>query len=576
MKVKTMERLEESTLKALFENSIEQYADNKCLAWVDGGGYTYREFGEQVLILQEFLKEQSVARGDRVAILSENMPNWGVAYFAVTTMGAVAVPILPEFHADAVHHILRHAECKALFVSERLYSKIEEFQFKSMKLMLLLDDFNVIPPETTKAALPKVLKAGLDEFKRLWAKASEAASRRFHKESKEQEVKPEDLACVIYTSGTTGNSKGVMLSHGNLVFDTEAAAEVQQIVVQDRFLSILPMSHTYECTLGFLLPLHYGASVSYLKKPPTAGVLVPAMAKVKPTFILSVPLVIEKIYKMRIQPKFAANAVIRTLYSIPFFRRKLNQIAGKKLLETFGGNLKFFGVGGAALSSETERFLIEAKFPYAIGYGLTETAPLVAGTQPFKTKLRAIGPVFPGMKIRIDDPDPATGEGELQVKGGNVMQGYYKAPEATAEVFTEDGWFRTGDRCFIDDDGYLSIRGRLKNMLLGPGGENIYPEEVEGVINEQDVVLESLVFMNEGELVARIYLDYDKLDEMFGMKRLPETEMRQKVEEQLKNLQNAVNSKISGFCRLKRIIEQSEPFEKTPTMKIKRFLYVDQ
>jgi long-chain acyl-CoA synthetase len=567
-----MKRLEKLTIDALFDRSISLYKQNPCLAWVDGEAITYRQFGEQVKMLRDYMDGQGIRAGDRVAILSENMPNWGIAYFAITTMGAVAVPILPEFHADAVHHILRHGECRGLFVSERLYSKVEEFRLDSLQLMLLLDDFSNIPPETPKDRLRRTLHAGLKEFDRL-REAAGAAARKFRRED-EREIEPDDLACIIYTSGTTGNSKGVMLSHGNLVFDMESAAEIMPVREDDRLLSILPMSHTYECTLGFLLPLRWGASIHYLQKPPTAGVLVPAMAKVRPTIMLSVPLVIEKIHKMRIQPKFSANALIRTLYRIPPIRKKLNRIAGRKLMQTFGGELRFFGVGGAALSAETERFLMEAGFPYAIGYGLTETAPLVAGCLPFEGRPRAVGPVFPGISIRIDRPDSETGEGEVQVLGGNVMQGYYKAPEVTKEVFTEDGWFRTGDLGFIDQEGYLHIRGRLKNMLLGPAGENIYPEEIEGIINEQDMVLESLVFQDEGRLVARVYLDYDRLDEVFGVKELPESEMHRKVGDFLGQLQQAVNGKVSSFSRLNRIIEQTEPFEKTPTMKIKRYLYV--
>ncbi|MES9899980.1 MAG: AMP-binding protein [Sedimenticola sp.] len=567
-----MESRPMTTLKGLIDNSVERYADNACLSWVDGGGYSYREFGEQVGVLQAYLQEQSIFPGDRVAILGENMPNWGVAYFAITTMGAVAVPILPEFHPDAVHHILRHGECKALFVSEHLYSKVEEFSFESMKLMLLLDEFDLIPPDASKDTLSKSLRAGVREFIKSPNRKTQVLGCRQGGVAK---VMADDLACIIYTSGTTGNSKGVMLSHGNLMFDVEAAVEVFPVEPEDRFLSILPLSHTYECTLGFLIPLRCGSSINYLKKPPTAGVLLPAMAKLHPTVMLSVPLVIEKIYKMRIQPKFSANLLIRTLYRVPFIRKMLNRLAGKKLLETFGGKLRFFGIGGAAVSTETERFLKEAGFPYAIGYGLTETAPLVAGAKPSDTRLRATGPVFPGMEIRIDSPDPVSGEGEVQIKGGNVMQGYYKAPEATAEVFTDDGWFRTGDLGYIGDGGYLYIRGRLKNMILGPGGENIYPEEIEGVINEQDVVLESLVFEREGKILARIYLDYDKLDEIYGKKGLSETELRSIIESLLDEIKVTVNSRVSSFSRLNQIIEQREPFVKTPTMKIKRFLYVE-
>ncbi|MCG8428295.1 MAG: AMP-binding protein [Chromatiales bacterium] len=563
-----MDTLDQLTLEALLERSIECYPDNPCLSWVEGEPLTYAQLGEQVGALSALLSEQGIDRGDRVGLLSENMPNWGVAYFAIVSMGAVVVPILPEFHASAVHHILRHAECKALFVSEKLYTKVEEFTTEMLSTRLLLNDFSLIPPDTPKHLLSRTLEAGRKEFEKL----KEAAERKL-KQTDNSAVSPDDLACIIYTSGTTGNSKGVMLTHGNLMFDAEAAAEVMPIHEADRFLSILPLSHTYECTLGFILALRWGASIYYLEKPPTAKVLVPAMSKIKPTIMLSVPLVIEKIYKMRIQPKFSANGLIRTLYAIGPIRRKLNQIAGKKLLETFGGELRFFGIGGAAVSHETEKFLKEAGFPYAIGYGLTETAPLVAGSLPMQTKLRAVGPAFPGIEIRVADPNPGTGEGEIQVKGGNVMRGYFKAPEITEEVFTEDGWFCTGDLGFVDHDGFLHIRGRSKNMILGPSGENIYPEEIESVLNEQDMVLESLVFQDGGKLAARVYLDYDKLDETL-IKNLPEEESRQKVDELLTGTMKAVNSKLSSFSRLGKIIEQTEPFEKTPTMKIKRFLYV--
>ena len=566
-----MEQLDSLTLEALFNHSIEHYADNSCLSWVDGEGLTYQQFGEQVQALRAYLADHDIGRGDCVALLGENMPNWGIAYFAIVTMGAVVVPILPEFHPSAIHHIIRHADCKGLLVSEKLYPKVEEFDQKTFSVQLLLDDFSIIPPDTPKHRLSRTLEAGKKELGKL-----KGVTARKLKRSESTEVSPDDLACIIYTSGTTGNSKGVMLTHGNLMFDAESAAKVVPIYQEDRFLSILPLSHTYECTLGFLLPLRWGASIYYLDKPPTAKVLVPAMASIHPTAILSVPLVIEKIYKMRIQPKFSANGLIKGIYSIPFFRRKLNRMAGKKLLETFGGKLRFFGIGGAAVSYETEKFLKEAGFPYAIGYGLTETAPLVAGSTPFHTKLKAVGPVFPGMEIRLDNPNPQTGEGEIQVKGGNVMRGYYKAPEITEEVFTDDGWFRTGDLGFVDDEDFLHIRGRLKNMILGPSGENIYPEEIESVINEEDLVLESLVFQEQGKLVARVHLDYDKLDERLNSQKQPESELRTQVDSVLASIQKTVNSKVSSFSRLSRIIEQPEPFEKTPTMKIKRFLYVSQ
>jgi long-chain acyl-CoA synthetase len=294
---------------------------------------------------------------------------------------------------------------------------------------------------------------------------------------------------------------------------------------------------------------------------------------VKPTIMLSVPLVIEKMFKTRILPKLTGSAFTRNLYRIPFLRKQLNGIAGKKLLKTFGGALKLFCIGGAPLAPEVEQFLREAKFPYAIGYGLTETSPLVAGTGSEKTKRLSTGPPLPGTSIRIDNPD-ASGEGEIQIKGPTVMKGYYKDPTRTEEVMTKDGWFRSGDLGVFDKEGYLYIKGRLKNMILGSNGKNIYPEEVESVINESEIVLESLVFQQNNQIAARVHLNYEVLDHDFVKDHLTESQIRERVKGLLDSLHRQVNTRLSSFSRIHHLIEQREPFEKTPTQKIKRHLYV--
>jgi long-chain acyl-CoA synthetase len=298
------------------------------------------------------------------------------------------------------------------------------------------------------------------------------------------------------------------------------------------------------------------------------------MARVKPTIILSVPLVIEKIYKARIYPRLHGNALIRGINKIPFVRRRVNSAAGKKLLASFGGMLRLFAIGGAPLAPDVEMFLREAHFPYAIGYGLTETAPLVAGTGPAETRFRSTGRPMAGTQIRIDRPDPVTHEGEILIKGPTVMKGYYRDPARTAEIMTLDGWFRSGDLGVFDADGYLYIKGRLKNVILGPSGKNIYPEEIESTINEFDLVQESLVFMQGTQLAARIHLNYEELDKLFSRIHLPESQIREKVKALLEDLRRRINDRLAVFSRLQKLIEQREPFEKTPTQKIKRHLYV--
>jgi len=349
---------------------------------------------------------------------------------------------------------------------------------------------------------------------------------------------------------------------------------VQWIDENDRFLSVLPLSHTYENTLGLILPMLGGACVYYLRKPPTPVVLIPAMAEVKPTMMLTVPLIMEKIYFNKILPAFREKFILRLLYKIPFFRKILNKAAGKKLYATFGGNLKFYGIGGAKLNRSVEQFLIEAKFPYAIGYGLTETAPLLAGANPSKSVFESTGPAIEEIELIINNPDKKTGEGEIWAKGPNIMKGYYKEPVMTAEVLTPDGWFKTGDLGTLDSRNNLFIRGRLKNMIVGASGENIYPEEIESVINNFRFVVESLVVQQKGKLVAMVHINMEELEKKYQhMKEDMSEKYEEKKEELLAELKEYVNSHVNKFSQITKVIFQPAPFQKTATLKIKRFLY---
>lgn len=557
------------TLQALFDYSIEHYANNTAVQFVEGKPLTYKALSEKVHTIQEVLRAHGIKYGDKVALYSENMPNWSAIYFAVTTMGAVIVPILPDFHTSEALHIAIHAECKAAFISQKLFETLlDETQPPSMQLLVITDTIKVLEKLSRKSKIGNVLEKGGRPINKALDKLSKS-----EKINEKHSIEEEDLAAIIYTSGTTGSSKGVMLSHRNIVFDATASQKVVDIYPEDRFLSVLPLAHTYECTVGMVIPILNGASIYYLQKLPTPTILIKAMATVRPSFMLTVPLIIEKIYKNKILPNFQKNLVINTLYSIPFIRKKLNRIAGKKLQETFGGNIRFFGIGGAGVSPIVEQFLREAEFPYCIGYGLTETAPFLAGTNPSETKYKAIGPVIPGTQLQLRDIDKK-GNGTLWAKGPNIMMGYYKDPEKTKEVIDEGGWFNTEDIGYIDDDGYFFMSGRAKNIIVGPSGENIYPEQIEAEINAHSLVADSLIFDENGILCARIHLDYDLVDEMLGVSQKSETKMHEKVDKLLEEIRNEVNENVSSFSRIKKVIEQKEPFIKTPTKKIKRYLYV--
>jgi long-chain acyl-CoA synthetase len=546
------------TLPSLFNNSVEEHASETAVVFVGEKNYTYKQMGDDVRLLAGMLSDLGVKQGDKVAILSTNMPNWGVAFFAISALGAIVVPILPDFHENEVKTILEHSESTVLFVSEGLYKNINSEAAALIDQLILVDNFAIVPKGTSSEQLETL----------------ESALPLTSTELPSVVIEEEDLASIISTSGTTGNSKGVMLTHKNLAWTTQQCRSLYKVKTKDRFISILPLSHTLENTVGFLLPIKYGASIYYLRKPPVASVLIPALQKVKPTIMLTVPLIIEKIFKTKIAPKFQKGGIMQFLYSLSPIRKVLHKIAAAKLYKTFGGELKFFGIGGAKLDSTVERFLKEGKFPYAIGYGLTETSPILSGAVGENTGNGSAGVAMEGVSLRIANADPVTGEGEIQSQGENVMRGYYKAPEATKEVFTDDGWFRTGDRGTFNKNNLLEIKGRIKTMIVGASGENIYPEEIESVINKMKFVMESLVKEEKGKLVAMIHLNMEEIENNFkNMKAEAQQYFSEKSDEVLKEIQKKVNEEVNKFSRIQQVILQPIPFERTPTKKIKRFLY---
>lgn len=546
------------TVRDLIWESFQKHANLPAIGIVGNKLLTFGEIKVQVEHLAFSLTQLGLVKGDKVAILGPNSPNWIVSYFTLLSLGIVSVPILPDFHAVEIDHILKHASVKMIIVNRKQLSRLSRETITDIPQIMILEDFSLLNNrelvDDDSSYIAHVEKGSLNPFT--------------------ISVQPEDLAALIYTSGTTGFSKGVMLNNINLVTNIRQCYGVEPMDSSDVFLSMLPLSHTYENTVGMLLPLTYGASIHYLDKLPTAAVLLPALKQVRPTYIVSVPLVIEKIFKSQIKGKVDSSALLRILYRLPAFRKFFHRLAAKKLMSTFGGRLKFFGIGGAKLDASTDRFLKEGGFPYSIGYGLTETAPLLSGTRPSAVKIQSAGKPVIGVELKINEPDPETGIGEIWARGGNVMQGYYNEPKITAQVLMPGGWFRTGDLGIFDRDGYLFIKGRLKNVILGASGENIYPEEIESVINRFNYVLESVVVEQKGKLVALVHFNYEELEKQFAhFKDEARQHMEKKIEEMKAELQQFVNSQVNRYSRVQSVIIQDTPFEKTATKKIKRFLY---
>jgi long-chain acyl-CoA synthetase len=546
------------TIRDLIWDSFRKFENQSAIGFVDQKSLTYGEVKKEVEQLAFHLKIAGIEKGDKVAILGPNSPKWVITYFTLLGSGIVAVPILPDFHADEIDHIIRHSGVKGFFISQKLVTKHTANSLAGIPYVYQIENF-----------------ARLKDYS---APGDQASWEEYIPEGSWDpysiNIGADDLATLIYTSGTTGFSKGVMLTNHNLATNVKQCYDVEPLENGEVFLSILPLSHTLENTVGLLLPITYGASIHYVEKPPTASVLVPALKKVRPTYMLTVPLVIEKIFKSQVKGKVDGSALLRVLYKWSGFRKFFHKLAGKKLYATFGGRLKFFGIGGAKLDESTDKFLKESGFPYAIGYGLTETAPLLCGVRPQYTRVQSTGKPVNGVEIKINEPDIETGIGEIWARGENVMKGYYNEPSITSQVLLPEGWFRTGDLGVFDRDGFLYIKGRLKNVIIGASGENIYPEEIESVINRYQYVLESVVVEQKGRLVALVHFNIEELEKQFAhFKEEARAQMEKKIEEMRAELQQFVNSKVNRYSRLQSVIIHQEPFEKTATKKIKRYLY---
>ena len=529
------------TIAKLYEYATTVYAKKQYTQWYDTkeGGYTYHTFKSKCDSISKLLTQYGIGAGDKVAILSQSMPNWSVAFFSVVPFGRIAIPILPDSSANEVLNILEHSESKVVFVSQKLASRLSQEVREKMTLVIDVDTL-------------EILHADEDQFTC---------------DGRTSVPTPDDIATIIYTSGTTGSAKGVVLSHRNLASNVITCYHSCKRTEKDRWLSVLPMAHTLEMTLSMLYPMYCGATVYYLPKPPVASLLLKALKIVKPTTMLTVPLIIEKVYKGSVLP------TIQKSRTLTWMSKNMNglmcKIIGMKLKATFGGHMSFYGIGGAKLDPEVESFLLKAGFPYAIGYGLTETSPLLGYSMKGWRAVGSFGyPVY-NVRLKLHNVNPETGEGEIVAKGPNVMLGYYKDPKRTKSVFTEDGWFRTSDIAIQDEKGRFFIKGRNSNMILGPSGENIYPEEIENVINNVEGVGESIVVERDGKLVALVqpaenYIQWDKESE---------DKLYEKLDAWKAKLLKITNKNVSKASQVSSVEVMKEPFEKTATQKIRRFKY---
>ena len=476
-----------NTLADLCLVSSEKYKDRPAFTMISGGKITrrvtYAQMGLRSRQIGNLLNRLGVVRDEKVLLFSENCPEWPLAYFGIAFAGAVSVPLLTGFCAEQVQNIINHSQISAICLSR---AAEEKQKLSSYGLPLIFID---------SVSGDEISVSVNGEQRRMTLNADTGAA--YHQRG------PDELATIIYTSGTQGNSKGVMLTGANLISSALSSLDFVKIYPSDRLLSVLPLAHTYECSLGLLTPLLCGASIAYLEKPPSPSVLLEAAGILRPTAMITVPLLIEKIYRSAIAPKLRKSR----LYKFPVTRSLAVFFAGRKLISALGGRIRFFGIGGAPLSPDVEKFLYRAGFPYSTGYGLTEASPFVAGNTPRRFQPGSGVRAPHGVKVRIAAGGAGEGEGEIQIRGPNVMMGYYRDGERTAEAFTSDSWLRTGDLGSIDKKGRLHIRGRLKALILGPSGENIYPEEIEGILGSSRLVEDALVYSGEkGELVALVRL----------------------------------------------------------------------
>ena len=547
----------EKSFIALIEKSIKKNWDANSLTDYKGVTYQYKDVARKIEKLHIILEESGVKPGDKIAICGRNMSHWGVTFLATVTYGAVIVPILHEFKPDQVHNIVNHSEAKLLFVGDVVWEGLDESAMPNLEGVILVNDFSLLVSRTEKLTYAR---EHLNElFGKKFPKNFRKEHINYYKDS------PDELLVLNYTSGTTSFSKGVMIPARALWSNMMFAFSALTMKSGDRLVSMLPMAHMYGLAFEFLYQFCAGVQVFFLTRMPSPKIILQAFAEVKPSLVIAVPLIIEKIIKKNVLPKLE-TPTMKFLMHVPLVSDKIKEKVREQLMNAFGGEFYEIVVGGAAFNQEIEAFMRSLEFPYTVGYGMTECAPLICYEDWKKFKAGSCGKAVANMEVKVLSADPANIPGEIICRGDNVMLGYYKNEEATREVIDADGWMHTGDLGVIDENGYVTIKGRSKNMLLGPSGQNIYPEEIEDKLNNMPYVNESIVIQAlDGKLAALIYPDFE-LAFANGMSE-------KQVEEQMEANRIAVNQQIAAYEQIARVKIYHEEFEKTPKKSIKRFLY---
>ncbi len=544
------------SLNVLLEQSFQKNWDRPALTNYNQTTLYYKDVARMVAELHIFFEACGIKKGDRIAVCSKNQVNWCVAYLAAMTYGAVVVPLLHDFQPSNIAHLVSHCEARIFFVGDNIWENMTDMDLPGVEVVVTLSDFKVVRSVNPEA------RETLERMDRLMGERYPGGFRqeqvRYHVDS------PDELALISYTSGTSGFSKGVMIPYralfSNVLFAHEAEPHMD---CNSRMLSMLPTAHMYGMIFEFLFEMTIGAQVFFLTRLPSPNVLLSAMEAVQPDTIIAVPLIIEKIYKSKLLP-FISKTRIKLMLNMPFLDKMVKGKIRENLVQAFGGKFGEVIIGGAPFNREAEAFFRRINFPFTIGYGMTECAPIITYVRWDKTKLHSCGKAAPRMRIKIDSDNPKKIPGEVLVKGENVFLGYYKNDEATKEAFV-DGWFRTGDVGVIDGDGYLYLKGRSKSMILGPSGQNIYPEEIESLLNNMPYVVESLVIEDEYKLVGLIYPDFELAKEE-GLNR---AQLLEKIKEDMQ----LANLELDQYCKLSSVEIVEEEFEKTPKRSIKRYLY---
>jgi long-chain acyl-CoA synthetase len=540
----------------LYEQALRENYDLPALSdYGTNVSFTYSELAVEIEKIHLLFAEQGIRQGDAIALISKNSAYWGVIFLATVTYGAVIVPILQDFHPRDVQHIVNHSDAVLLFASDAILKDLDENQMPALKATFSFAGNKIFNKQE-----------GKNLSVRLTNRFNEKYPAGFNRDMiRYPELPNENLMVLNYTSGTTGFSKGVLITGDNLTGNTIYACDAIPLKRGDSLLSLLPLAHAYGCAFEFLFPLRVGCHITLLGKTPSPQVLMKALKDVKPNLIIAVPLVLEKIYKNMIVP-LTKKPVMKVALKLPLINKAIYALIRKKLVEAFGGKFLQVVIGGAPLNSEVEEFFLKIRFPVTVGYGMTECAPLISFSSYENYIALSCGKILPNMQVRIDSPDPYRITGEIQVAGQHVMRGYYKNEEATRQVFTDDGWLKTGDLGTIDSDNNIFIRGRSKNVILSASGQNIYPEEVEAKLNNLPYIVESLVISKDNRLIALVYPDHDAAKAA----GLSAEDLKQAMLENKETL----NSFVAAYERVADIQLRDTEFEKTPKRSIKRYLYI--